>query len=188
MNYLMRLFIAVDIDNPEIQSKLKKFQNALRNIDADLKLVELSNLHVTLRFIGEVRDTLAPQIADRLSRLSGNSFKMHLVGVGAFPNLDYPRVIWVGVSEGGNEAALLHDSIEELIMDLVGKDKDGGFSPHITMARVRSGRNRNKLIQVINQWQNIDFGWQDIKSIKLKKSTLTPQGPIYEDISEVKLS
>ena len=51
MNYFMRLFIAVDIDNPEIQSKLKKFQNALRNIDADLKLVELSNLHVTLRFI-----------------------------------------------------------------------------------------------------------------------------------------
>ncbi|MFP3299354.1 MAG: RNA 2',3'-cyclic phosphodiesterase [Thermocladium sp.] len=183
----MRLFIAVDIDNPEILDKLKKFQNALKNSEADLKIVELSNLHVTLRFIGEVRDALAPQIANKLSQLSGNSFRMHLVGVGAFPNLDYPRVVWVGISEGSNEAALFHDSIEELIKDLVGRDKDEGFSPHITMARVRSGRNRTKLIQVINQWQNMDFGWQDIKSIKLKKSTLTPQGPIYEDISEVNL-
>ncbi len=182
----MRLFIAIDINNSTVRSKLRRFQEELESSGADIKLVELDNLHLTLRFIGEVKDSIAPTIASKLSTISGNVFRIHLIGTGAFPNMDYPRVVWVGMREGSNEAAALHDAVNEALADVVGKESDE-FSPHITMARVKSGRNKAKLIQAINEWQEADFGWQDVNSIKLKRSTLTPRGPIYEDIHEVRL-
>ncbi|GGP22310.1 RNA 2',3'-cyclic phosphodiesterase [Thermocladium modestius] len=183
---MMRLFVAIDINNQTVRSKLKRFQEELESSGADLKLVELDNLHLTLRFIGEVKDSIVPTIANKLSTITGNGFRIHLTGTGAFPNMDYPRVVWVGMGEGSNEAAAFRDAVNEALSDIVGKDSDE-FSPHITMARVKSGRNKAKLIQAINEWQEADFGWQDVNSIKLKKSTLTPRGPIYEDIYEVRL-
>ncbi|WP_291999919.1 RNA 2',3'-cyclic phosphodiesterase [Caldivirga sp.] len=180
---MVRLFIAVDLSS-EVRSKVIAFRDAVSNSGADVKPVEDENLHITLRFLGEVRDDLLTELKHNLSNLSFNSFRMHVKGTGAFPSISSPRVIWVGVEEGEDQLRALHDAVEELV-GKYGVSDEREFTPHITVARVR-GR-ASVLGKLINQWRDFDFGWQTVDSVTLKKSTLTPRGPIYEDLLTIRL-
>ena len=180
---MVRLFVAVDLSS-EVRGKVIAFRDAVSNSGADVKPVEDENLHITLRFLGEVNDGLLPEIKHNLSSLSFSSFRIHVKGAGAFPSISSPRVIWVGVEEGSDQLKSLHDAVEELV-GKYGVSDEREFTPHITVARVR-GR-ASVLSKLINQWREFDFGWQTVDSVILKKSTLTPRGPIYEDLLALKL-
>ncbi|ABW01945.1 RNA 2',3'-cyclic phosphodiesterase [Caldivirga maquilingensis] len=180
---MVRLFVAVDLSD-EVRGKVIAFRDAVSSSGADVKPVEDENLHITLRFLGEVRDNLLPEIMRNLNSLSFSSFRMHVKGTGAFPSASSPRVIWVGVEEGGDQLKALHDTVEELV-GRYGVSDEREFTPHITVARVR-GRG-SVLGKLINQWRDFDFGWQTVDSVILKKSTLTPRGPIYENLLIIKL-
>ena len=175
--------MAVDLSS-EVKGKIIAFRDTVSSSGADVKPVEDENLHITLRFLGEVRDNLLPEIMRSLSALSFSSFRMHVKGTGAFPSISSPRVIWVGVEEGGDQLKVLHDAVEELV-GKYGVSDEREFTPHITVARVR-GR-ASVLGKLINQWREFDFGWQNVDSVILKKSTLTPRGPIYENLLTIKL-
>lgn len=180
---MVRLFVAIDLSS-EVKGKVIGFRDAVAKSGADVKPVEDENLHVTLRFLGEVNDSLLGEIINRLKTLEFPRFRMHVKGVGAFPSPTNPRVVWVGVSEGDAQLSSLHDLVEKLIGEY-GVSDERGFTPHITVARVRGGA--RLLSQVISQWRDFDFGWQEVNSVTLKKSTLTPRGPIYNDLLTVNL-
>ncbi len=180
---MVRLFVAVDLSD-ELRGRIVRFRDEVASSGADVKPVEDENLHITIRFLGEVRDELLGEVMDNLRTLSFSKFNIHVKGVGAFPTLTSPRVIWVGVEEGAEELKSLHDEVERLV-GRYGVSDEREFTPHITVARVR-GR-AGPLGRLINQWREYDFGWQAVDSVVLKKSTLTPRGPIYENLLTVSL-
>jgi len=187
MTSLLRVFIAIDITNEQIKKLIEGIQKELIRGGVDCKPVELENLHITLRFIGEVPQPVVNEIVNKLKTVKYPRFKIKVKGLGVFPDPQNPRVLWAGVAEGHKELVELHEIVEKL----VGKYgiKDGKeFTPHLTIARIKSGRNKHVIAQLLQKYQDFDFGEQEVTCIKLKKSTLTPRGPIYTDLLEVPLT
>lgn len=181
----IRSFISVDIEEPELLQSLIGLQREIRGLGVDVKAVERENLHFTLRFLGE----LPPQTLDALSKdlttLALHPFKIHLKGLGAFPNLRRINVIWVGVVEGGEKLIDIAHQVEGRAANLGLPPDPKGFKPHLTIARVKSGRNMRELTSFLEARMNLEVGSGLVNALRLKKSTLTPRGPIYETILQV---
>lgn len=180
----VRCFISVDVDDPIILDELVSFQSALKGTGADVKCVEMENIHLTLRFLGDVRQGLLGQLSNLVEEVEFDPFRMELRGIGAFPNLRRPRVVWVGLTEGADELSRIFNDLEADLTELGFRPESRGFSPHITLARVRSGRNRAQLVEQLMMHADDGFGGSLVESIRLKKSVLTPRGPIYSIIAE----
>lgn len=180
-----RSFISVDIEPTD---SLAALLEGLRSADADLKVVKTCNLHVTLKFLGNIDDTAVDDVASRIERSAEglSPFRTAMKGMGAFPSLSNIRVIWVGLENAEGLSTLaerLDLSLRELNFE---KDKKG-FKPHLTVARTRSSGGASELHELINSNVATDFGSSEVDTITLKKSVLTPQGPLYSDIREIRL-
>jgi 2'-5' RNA ligase len=177
----MRLFVAIDLNENVIQ-RLSSVQEKLRSGDFDLKLVEPENLHLTLKFLGEVDENqnahIEKLVSETVKEFHGFTLSFH--GIGYFGNERYMRVIWAGVKEGGEQFVKLVQSLDKKL-SFIRKDEHEP-SPHLTIARVRSGRNREILVHEVSSLSDVKIGEVHVKEIKLKQSMLTPQGPIYSDV------
>ncbi len=188
----MRSFIAIELPK-EVRDSLGNLQEKLKTYQADVKWVEPGNIHLTLKFLGEINQEQLSKISlilDSLARDKKN-FSIRLASLGAFPKMDYPRVIWTGIDKGEKETQELAREIEEKI-EKIGIPKEGRpFSSHITIGRTRSNLGRDKLVTGLN---NLQGYFQEtphefrVNKITLFKSTLTPRGPVYEVIKEVSLA
>ena len=180
-----RSFVSVDIEPTEALSRLLE---GLRGAGPDLKVVRPGNLHVTLKFLGDIDESSVGGIVERIERSSEGvrPFTTTMKGMGAFPSLSNIRVVWVGLENAealSSMAEMLDSSLGELGFD---RDKKG-FRPHLTVARARSSRGATELQQLINSNVATEFGTSKVDRIVLKKSVLTPKGPIYSDIREIPL-
>ena len=177
----IRSFIALDVTSPAVLDKIVQVQRELLSADPSIKLVERKNIHLTIYFLGEVHPTTLKEIEKILAKIKHPPFYMKLEGIGAFPSTSNPRVIWIGVTRGADEITLLYKQIMAGLRKLGFKPDPRGFSPHVTIARVKS-KDRGKIARLLMSSRPIDFGINPVDSVKLKKSTLTPKGPIYEDL------
>lgn len=182
---LIRCFIAIDVDDPLIVSKLVEVQRGLQTQGSKLKLVEPENLHLTLFFLGEQPPSIVERVKGVLSELSFSPFTLKLKGIGAFPSIDRPRVIWVGISEGFEHVREIYSHLRPKLLSIpLRLESESRFEPHVTLARVKfSGYALRKTLSSLRE---VEIGFQEVKSIRLKKSTLTPRGPIYETIYEAR--
>ena len=177
----MRTFVAIEISNDSIINSIKKFQSEI-NINANP--VESKNFHFTLQFLGEISEEISQKIIQALRKVEFSSFSVNLKGVGAFPKSKFPRVIWVGTDDdGGNMLIQLSKKVEKVLKPL-GFFSDKSFKPHITIFRIK--KKIEDITKELDSQKTIDFGIQEITNIKLKKSELTSNGPIYSDLEEIK--
>ena len=178
-----RGFISVDIENNEMVDSL---QAGLRNTGAHLKLVDLTNIHITLKFLCNTSEALVPRIKNIMEEGVANMapFELELKGVGAFPNMNRMQVLWVG-ARGAESLVDLASYLEDELHELGFKKEKRRFSPHITLARVRSARNLDSVRGVLGEHAEEIFGVQTVDRIRLKKSDLRPSGPIYTVVEEV---
>lgn len=176
----MRCFLAVDIDG-ELREKVIGLQKGLSGFDA--KLVEKENLHFTLKFLGEVNEKTLEEIKGRVKQLANSfePFEIDINGMGAFPNMNYIRVVWISAQQLFN----LQKTVDDCLADLFGKEKD--TTPHLTIARVRSARDKAELRDFIEKHRETKIGKMTVNEIKLKSSTLTRNGPVYEDVDVFRL-
>ena len=183
----MRAFVALEVPGHVLDS-LVRFQTELSATGADMKLVERENLHFTVKFLGEISEMQAAEAGSRLGSLSLNGVQVEVKGAGAFPSTSRPRVVWAGVSP--EHEALVAPVAEQVIRSLegIGERDDRSFRAHITLARVRSGRNARQLGEFIRRNQERSFGVVRFAELKLKSSVLTPSGPIYRDVGVYGLS
>jgi 2'-5' RNA ligase len=185
MSEKIRSFISVDITDQVLLDKIVKIQQALLETGADLKLVEPENLHLTLRFLGEIPKPTLELVREELKSLRFNQFKLNLQGTGAFPNLRRINVVWIGIKEGEENLKEIAKKVESMLKKLGFPPDPKGFSPHLTIARVRTGKNKDRLVSFIEKFRDYEVGWTTVDSVRLKKSTLTPKGPIYTTIDTV---
>jgi len=181
----IRSFIAFDIENASVTGNIANVQKLLIQTGADLKLVEPENIHVTLRFLGNITVPMVEKIFEEMKNVQFTPFDVKIHGVGAFPSVRYPRVLWVGITEGGDQLRSIFTGLESRLRSLGFAPDPKGFSPHLTIARVKSGRNRAELASFMTENANYDFGIIKATCLRLKKSDLTPKGPIYSTLKEV---
>jgi 2'-5' RNA ligase len=188
----MRTFIAIELPE-EIKKALSKLQEQLKSAQADVKWVLAQNIHLTLKFLGEIDEEQLDKIVKILESISTekSAFSIRLSSVGAFPKTNYPRVIWAGIDKGDSETKDMAKLLDEKIAEIGIPAEDRPFSSHITIGRVRSGLNREKLASELNSSIN-EFGQENlcfqVRKVTLFKSTLTPKGPLYEILKEVNLT
>ena len=177
----MRIFLAIEITNKEVIDSITQFQG---KFEVNAKPIKSKNFHFTLQFLGEVSKEITHEIIKALYKIKFSSFYVNLKGVGTFPKSKSPRIIWIGTDDdGGNMLIQLSEKVKEALEPL-GFFSNKPFKPHITVFRIKK-----KIIGMIDNLKSQkseDFGLQKVSSIKLKKSELTSNGPIYSDLAEIK--
>lgn len=176
----IRTFIALDI-GPQIKAELTDIQSRLKPSNADVKWTRPDNIHLTLKFLGNVSmdklDTIKSSLNDVAAK--HKKFELSLGAIGAFPKIDHPRVVWVGLDKGAAQATSLAEDIEEALSKVGFEKEKRKFAAHLTLGRIRSPKNLNQLVYKI---KSLDFSPSavcTIDKITLYQSTLTSKGPIY---------
>ena len=184
MSEQIRSFIAFDIENDMVLSRFSAIQKLLTELNAELKIVEPQNIHVTIRFLGNISPTMVDKIHDAMKSAKFSPFQIQLNGLGVFPSLNYPRVVWVGITQGADQLKSLFNQLEPQIQAL-GFPRDAhGFSPHLTIARVKTGKNKQRLAEFVTKKSEYDLGTINADCLRLKRSRLSPKGPTYSTLKE----
>lgn len=180
-----RGFIAIDVDTAQ---SVIDFKNEIMETDADVKLVEPQNIHITLKFLGDVEENLIDEIEQVMkdSVRGIETFTLKFIGTGVFPNKNYIKVIWIGIQDASIPKTIA-ENIDERLSELGFKKEKRGFSPHLTVGRVKTAKNKQFLLKVIERYEDVEFSSRKVNSIVLKRSDLTPKGPIYTTLREVEL-
>ena len=181
----IRSFVSVDLDDEKVLSQVESIMASLVSLGGDLKPVERENIHLTLKFLGNVSAARLEEIKSTLTQVTFPPFSLEIRGAGAFPNLKRMNVIWVGLGEGWSQVELIYEQTEKLLHQLGFSRETRPFSPHITVARVKSGRKRDEIAAFLGHLTDQSFGTFNVESVKLKQSVLSPSGPKYSTLFEV---
>lgn len=183
-----RAFISINLSSP-IQINLSRIQERLKRSGADVKWVSPEKIHLTLKFLGDIEEEKKVGVREVMRQVAGQnpSFRLSFSQLGAFPRPEYPRVIWVGVKEGKESLVELNRNLEKELSKYGFPREKREFQPHLTLGRVRSGRNKDKLIQALKDTEASEIGSMIANKIFLMKSTLHPQGAEYEVVEEINL-
>jgi 2'-5' RNA ligase len=182
-NGLIRAFIAVDLP-AEIRENIGGILSELDGVRG-VRAVKPSGVHITLKFLGDTREEVIPALTESLEGVCFSPFSCSLNGVGVFPSPVKPRVLWIG-AEG--PFADLHARIETALSGM-GFEKDRReFTAHATVGRVKflRGEAKNVLADILAQYRDTCFGEFGVTGFRLKKSTLSPEGAVYETLHEVR--
>jgi 2'-5' RNA ligase len=185
MSESIRSFLAFDLENEQVRRNLAAVQKLLVQTGADLKPVAIENIHVTMRFLGNVTSKMVEAIFEEMKKTQFVPFNVQIEGLGAFPDVRYPRVVWAGITEGANELKEIFNQLEPRLRGLGFAPDERGFSPHLTIARVRSGRNKAQLPHFVTENASYDFGTIRAECLRLKQSVLSPKGPTYSTLKEI---
>ncbi len=184
----MRSFIAIEL--PEtIKKALAEFQQELGKCGADVRWVRSENIHLTLKFLGDIEEDKADIIAEKIKGTCKGQpgFKLSISGTGVFPNNRSPRVLWAGI-ELNDEINELQTGIEEAMASLGFKREKRRFSPHLTLGRFRSLRGKQAVLDKMDSYTEKIFGLMDVKSVLLMRSDLGPGGAKYTEMAEAILN
>jgi RNA 2',3'-cyclic 3'-phosphodiesterase len=178
---MVRTFVALELSG-EIRDRLKEAQEVLRGCSARLTFVDPALIHITAKFLGEVDDKKCVQVQDALKKIAFTPFTV-TAGSVTVNNPKRPHTVWCAIDDGGNGEQLL-GLIEAALSPLGFAREDRRFTPHATIARVKSPH--PSLFSSLDQLRGRAYGTCRVSGMKLKKSTLTPRGPVYDDLLEVK--
>lgn len=175
----IRSFIAID-STPEVKEEIAKLQEILRVTNAEVRWESREKFHITLKFLGNVEeatlDSMASQLETELAAFS--PFGLIYQGVGCFPNLHRPRVIWVGAQNEDSTLGRVYQKIEQITSSFGFPREERQFHSHITLGRVKGSRNIKALVSEI-EVARFPVQQSAINEIILMKSDLKPTGSVY---------
>jgi RNA 2',3'-cyclic 3'-phosphodiesterase len=194
---VVRTFVAVLIGD-ELRTRVSGVQEPLKKLAPDVKWVAPDNLHVTIKFLGNVREDDLPGVYRAVEEASGavSQFDLSLSGLGAFPNARRARVVWVGIEEGREQLVKLASAVDSKLARLGFPKEEREFKSHITIGRVkepsrkdswRDGPSLERLASGINEIDASDLGSQRVSSVAVMRSELRPGGPVYSPLKEIAL-
>ncbi len=189
----IRTFIAIELDE-SIKDELTKLQEQLKGKapQGSVRWVRPGGIHLTLKFLGNVPADQIEEIARALQKSCQGfaPFSLSCGGLGCFPNLKRPRVVWVGIQEETGTLAQLHKAIEENVAPLGYPPEKRKFSPHLTLGRVQKrvgSGDRRRLGELVETLEIGTLGQMEVRSVNLMRSDLRPGGAVYTRLAEVKL-
>ena len=179
MSELVRLFVAVKLPGSEAD-KLENFLSELRPL-AKIKWVRREQFHITLKFIGEIESFRLEDVRAALENIKTfEAFNIELDYIGAFPNLNAPRVLWLSGDRGASELAKIARLVNDVLYDEAEIDRDDKkFKAHLTLARLKESRLPEELVRRLGSVPKLSWSCGELV---LMKSVLTPKGPIYTQL------
>jgi 2'-5' RNA ligase len=187
----MRLFVAVEIDD-RARRAAEAVQLRLRELlDATVtaRWVSPQNMHLTVRFIGQVDEGRAPKVIQALAApLEMAPFDVELGGCGAFPPRGAPRVLWIGLTQGLPSLALMHDAFNQRLRPLGFAPEARPFSAHLTLARIKDAPSGiSRAVQDVLGLITAPAARFQVNGATLFRSHTSPTGPRYEPLVFVPL-
>jgi len=181
----MRAFIAIELPKG-IKEEIRRFQKEISNL---FIAKWIASFHLTFKFLGEIDENQSEKIKTILKDIcsKNKSFKISIKGVGAFPSEEYIRVLWLGIENGDKGSRELQKQIEKGLNSIGFAKEEREYKNHVTIGRIKKITDKTKLKELFEKYKNKEFGEFEADSIKLIKSTLTPDGPIYEVLNEFNL-
>lgn len=191
MSELLRLFFAVPLPD-RIRTGAKQLQQNLTCRGVNIGWVQPENLHFTLKFLGEVPTGQVARLADVAEQVA-HSLPVHhitVAGVDAFPNVRRPRIIWIGCTEGDQQLRRLGTDLDSALAQAeLSEAEKQDFIPHITIGRVRKGRNFDQLTAELEHLAGSAIGQMSVDHFVLMRSDLQPSGPPkYTELARCELS
>lgn len=176
----MRSFIAIEIPQ-DIKRALGGVLEELRRIYCDVKWVEPGSVHLTLKFLGEIDPGRVPEIKEALKKTfeDHRPFSLIAEGLGAFPRLESPRVVWVGLRGDLEKLAALQKDVEKTLGLLGFPREDRPFKPHLTLGRMRSQKGREALVKRLRDMSSRTLGSFHVDCVAQFRSELLPTGAKY---------
>jgi 2'-5' RNA ligase len=188
----MRVFIAIDIDE-KTRAAIADVQKQLAaKVDVrkgDVKWVEPGNIHLTLKFLGEIEDNQVAEVCDisKKAAEAHKNFTLDIESVGTFGGRS-AKVVWVGTSKGADELIALQKDLDGRLEQAGYPKEDREFSAHLTICRVRNPKAGFKLAEAVGQLAKLKLGSISADAVCVYQSQLTPEGPIYTQLGSFKLA
>jgi RNA 2',3'-cyclic 3'-phosphodiesterase len=181
----IRSFIAIEIP-AGIRQEIKKLLADFQNTEADVKWVRPEGIHLTLKFLGSVKEDMVEKVALAVRPVveAWRPFRLKAHGVGCFPGIRNPRVLWIGLEQEEGSAVRLQQEIERKTAELGFSPEDRPFHPHLTLGRVRSPKGRNPLIRMLKTNSQTELSSFQVDRVILFRSDLRPGGSVYTKLHE----
>lgn len=189
MQRTVRTFVAVEI-SPEVRSRAQKLITELQKVDAKIRWVDPAQLHLTLKFLGEIDLLDVPSVCAAVESVASAfpPFSVRVNSAGAFPHLASPRTVWLGIEDETDELAALHDEIEAALSVLGFRAENRRFRPHLTIGRVRGeGPGVRELARLISENREYPAGVIDVDEVVVFSSEQQRGGPVYEPLGTAML-
>jgi len=183
----IRSFVAIDLQAPVLEA-LGALQERLGRINADVRWVRPTGLHVTLKFLGPVEPARLERVhTNVVAAVRGRpALQLRVHGLGVFPSWRRPRVLWVGLQ--GEGLAALAATIDTALQPLGFEPEKRGFTPHVTLGRVNSTRGWPALGELAKAHLDDDFGVSTVNAVVIYRSRLRPEGAVYAPLWTIPLS
>jgi len=184
----VRLFVAIELTH-EVRDALQEVQNALGRAADGVRWVRPEQLHLTIKFLGEVPDGEVPRVVEAVARSAARSrpFEMQLTECGCFPPRGPVRIVWVGTHDRSGALQECVNAVEDE-MEGIGFPKElRPFSPHLTIGRAKDGRSVGGVRTAVDDGK-VKPVRQSVGELTLMSSELSPKGPSYSVVTSVKLS
>ena len=183
MSGLVRCFIAVEIPQ-SILDHIAEYTLKLKPLAPDIRWVRLTSMHITLKFLGEISESLVESVRDKLMpiRLKYHPFVLTAQGSGFFPSRRSPRVIWIGLEQDNHRSLfVVQQWIEDALLTEGFNQEKRRFSPHITIGRIKVAKHLEPVLNYLelNPFPSQSF---DVNAVKFIRSRLKPQGAEYSVI------
>jgi len=183
-----RCFIAVELST-EIAEGVRRVQKGFRERLAGVSWTRPEGIHLTLRFLGDVDPGRIEEIASKAEAgiKTIGPFSIGVKGCGGFPNPRNPRVIWIGVEDASGLLKQLQARVEQGMEELGFAGEGRGYTPHLTIGRLRSGKGKGEVGQAIEAMKGCDLGSMEVQEICLFRSQLKPTGAEYTKLKVIPL-
>ncbi len=182
----IRTFVAVDVSEA-VSKRASKLIGLLKQADANVRWVDSKNLHLTLKFLGDVPNIETPSVCRAVAEAAQNfaPFEIEIAGCGAFPDVQRPRTVWIGVDAGTDSMRALHAAIDHALHEIGYPQDARRYTPHLTIGRVRKGgRSSQQLGQLITKHESFAGGTVAIHDVVTYASFLDKRsGPTYDALS-----
>jgi 2'-5' RNA ligase len=184
----IRTFISVNLDaalHDSIDTLIKKLSAS----NAGVKWVAPDNVHLTLKFLGNIEERRLPEIYAACERAVAEAepIELDVCAMGCFPNMNRPRVVWVGIEKGAEALHQLQRRLEDELDKIGFPREDRKFKAHLTIGRVKKQKGISRLCQLIEEEREIALGSMRAEKISVMKSKTLPTGPIYTELRTVPL-
>jgi len=185
---LIRSFLAIELPKP-ILIKIGEVQEDLRSTHAEVGWVNPEKIHLTLKFFGNIEESRIDPIVRSIEESVRKtfSFSLKVRGVGAFPHLKNPRVIWIGLVDEKEILTSFQKELEVRLEKIGFRPEDRPFHPHLTLGRMKGSRGKEGLLGKMEKHKEEEFGDLQVDRVVLFKSDLKPSGPIYTALRELGL-
>jgi 2'-5' RNA ligase len=187
MPALLRAFVAVEIPK-DVLAALETVQSDLRR-RLRARWVRPGSMHLTLKFLGDIPAGRVASVADAVQAAAGghSGFRLSVCGLGAFPSIRRPRVIWAGFSGPAGPLVELQRSLEERLTALGFPKEQRPFRGHLTIGRFSEPVDAGRMAEVVNPYESRSFGEFAVKELVLFQSDLQPEGPVYTALARARL-